>query len=279
MSPHSPLRLLRSCLSLAAMLCALSPGAQSHAAEPSTAKEAARAKAPEDPATNEKYLAWRQGLPPDELRWVETLERNLGSFYLPLFKKEKVAGRVSAWDFVRDDPALPRVLLIGDSISRGYTLDVRRAAAGKANIHRAPENCGPTANGLKKLDVWLDGGRWDLIHFNFGIHDRKTADAEYEGRLREIVRRLRATGAKLVWATSTPLPDAKDYADHDIVSKNRIASKVMADEEVPINDLYAFARPHLAEWQNPGDCHFNAKGYEALGSKVAEVILAQLTPR
>ena len=56
---------------------------------------------------------------------------------------------------MKDEPGLPRVLLIGDSVCRGYTLAVRKALAGKANVHRAPENCGPTANGIKKLDIWL----------------------------------------------------------------------------------------------------------------------------
>jgi hypothetical protein len=39
-------------------------------------------------------------------------------------------------DPINDDPALPRVLLIGDSISMGYTLPVRTALKGKANVHR-----------------------------------------------------------------------------------------------------------------------------------------------
>src|SRR5690606_40932947 len=68
-------------------------------------------------------------------------------------------GRSNAWDYVEDDPALPRVLLIGDSVSRGYTQAVRKALQGKVNVHRAPANCGPTATGLKKMDVWLEIGR------------------------------------------------------------------------------------------------------------------------
>lgn len=46
---------------------------------------------------------------------------------------------------------------------------------GAANVHRAPANCGPTASGLKNIDVWLGDGKWDVIHFNFGIHDRATS--------------------------------------------------------------------------------------------------------
>src|SRR5262249_4795155 len=74
---------------------------------------------------------------------------------------------------VKDDPALPRVLLIGDSISIGYTVPARKLLQGKANVHRIPENGGPTSNGSAKLDKWLGDGKWDVIHFNWGLHDLK----------------------------------------------------------------------------------------------------------
>src|SRR5690606_1319408 len=136
------------------------------------AAEAAAKKAEEDRRLDEQYQAVVKSLSPEEQAWEQVLQENLGSFYLPLHKKDKVAGRSNAWDFVKDDPRLPRVLLIGDSVSRGYTAAVRKALAGKANVHRAPANCGPTSLGLNKLDVWLGSGKWDVIHFNFGIHDR-----------------------------------------------------------------------------------------------------------
>ena len=79
------------------------------------------------------------------------------------------------------------MLLIGDSVSRGYTQAVRKALVGTANVHRAPANCGPTATGVKRIDAWLAsaGGNesWDVIHFNFGIHDRNTPIADYTRRL------------------------------------------------------------------------------------------------
>ena len=225
---------------------------------------------------DEKFQAWKGTLSPEQQAWERTLEASLGSFYLPIYKRAKVAGRVTAWDYVKDDPALPRVLLIGDSISRGYTIPVRHALAGKVNVHRAPENCGPTARGLKQLDVWLGDGRWRVIHFNFGIHDRKTPSADYEQRLQAIVTRLKQTGAKLVWASSTPLPNAKGLDDRDIVERNAIAARVMRQHNIAIDDLYTYITPYLAEHQNPQDCHFKGPGYELLGKKVAEAILAAL---
>ncbi len=214
---------------------------------------------------------------PDEQAWEKVLEENLGSFYLPAYKKAKLAGRETAWDYVEDDPKLPRVLLIGDSISRGYTIPTRKALAGKVNVHRAPANCGPTKQGLEKLDLWLQGGPWDVIHFNFGIHDRKTPPAQYEERLEAIVKRLQQTGAKLVWATTTPIsPETPNVEAGSSVRANEIAAQVMQRHSIPVNDLYAHIKPTLAKHQRPKDCHFNQTGYEHLGKKVAEAILNAL---
>lgn len=248
--------------------------------EPTNAAEAAAKKAADDKAVDEKYQAWKTTLPADQQAWETVLEQNLGNgFYLPLHKKDKIAGRSNAWDFVQDDPKLPRVLLIGDSISRGYTQAVRKEMAGKANVHRAPENCGPTANGVKKIEIWLGDGKWDVIHFNFGIHDRKTPAADYEQRLETLIARMKQTGAKLVFATTTPVPaDTKDGPEivTQIAEKNEIATRVMNKHGVAINDLHAFLAPQLEGIANPQDVHFNSQGYTLMGQQVAKVIEAAL---
>jgi lysophospholipase L1-like esterase len=245
------------------------------AAEPTNAAEAAAKKAAEDAVTDVQYQALVAKLPPDQQAWERTLQENLGSFYLPIHKREKVRGTSNAWDFVADDPKLPRVLLIGDSVSRGYTQAVRKELAGKVNVHRAPENCGPTANGLKKLDVWLAGQKWDAVHFNFGIHDSKTAPEVYEQDLEQLVTRMEATGAKLVWASTTPVPSG---VPGQIVERNKIAARVMQKHKVVIDDLYAWVLPDLAKYQNPNDVHFNGAGYERLAQRVARVIEVALPP-
>jgi lysophospholipase L1-like esterase len=249
--------------------------------EPTNAAEAAAKKAADDKALDDQYQAWKARLPADQQAWEAVLEQNLGNgFYLPLHKKDKIAGRSNAWDFVQDDPKLPRVLLIGDSISRGYTQDVRKAMVGKANVHRAPENCGPTANGVKKIEIWLGSGKWDVIHFNFGIHDRKTPAADYEQRLETLITRMKQTGAKLIFATTTPVPpDTKDGLElvTQITEKNEIARRVMNKHGVAINDLHAFLSPQLEGIANPKDVHFNAKGYELMGQQVTKAITAQIS--
>ena len=254
----------------------------SASSEPTNVKEALAKKGAEDAIINEKFATWKATLSLDQQAWEGLLEANLGAFYLPIYKGDKVAGRTTAWDYVKDDPKLPRILLIGDSISRGYTLSARNALKGKANVHRAPENCGPVSNGLKKLDVWLGTGKWDIIHFNFGIHDRATPLADYERRLEDFVVRLKKSDATIVWASTTPVPlDTKDGAKLPaaIAERNEIAGKVMKKHNVVINDLFAFLTPHLAKVANSKDVHFNAEGYELLGKRVAEVLVTELKPK
>jgi lysophospholipase L1-like esterase len=188
---------------------------------------------------------------------------------------------------VTDNPALPRVLLLGDSISIGYTLPTREALAGKANVHRAPTNCGPTTRGITQLDRWLGDGRWDVIHFNFGLHDLKQIDGkhqvpidQYERNLREIVARLKKTGARLIWCSTTPVPapgtDGPPRKSDDVVAYNAAAKKVMDENGIPIDDLYAFALPQLDKIQRPNNVHFTAQGSAVLAQQVAASILKEL---
>ena len=264
--------------SLATRCASAVPPAAAVNAEPTNVDEAATRKKAAEAAVAAKYATLVATLSPEEQAWEKVLQQHLGGFYLPHHQSDKLAGKSTAWDFVKDDPALPRVLLIGDSVSRGYTQAVRKALAGIANVHRAPANCGPTASGIKNIDAWLadhsGGEKWDVIHFNFGIHDRGTSVADYTARLEQLVERMKKTNAKLVWASTTPIPDKPEAGQTaaSIVVRNAAAAEVMQKHVVATDDLFTFITPHLAEMQRPKDVHFNDEGYELLGKKVAESI-------
>ncbi len=252
------------------------------ASEPTNAKEAANQQQQKPGITPDllgREAKRKAAMTPEQLAWEETLEANLGNFYLPLYYQDKDAGRETAWDYVKDDPALPRMLIIGDSISRGYTLAVRHALAGKVNVHRAPANCGPTASGLKNLDVWLGKGQWDVITWNFGIHDRRTAPEVYRKNLEALLKRLQATRAKLIWVRTTPAPpsgkNAEEFSDAQCEQVNRIADALMESNHIPEVDFYALMEPKLKEYQLPNNVHFKESGYEVMGQEVARVILEQ----
>jgi lysophospholipase L1-like esterase len=188
---------------------------------------------------------------------------------------------------IKDTPGLPRVLIIGDSISMGYTKPVRDLLKDKANVHRIPVNGGPTKNGMQNIDKWLGADKWDVIHFNWGIHDlkympdekRQVEPADYEANLRALVAKMKATGAKLIWATTTPIPDGELNPPRrfgKVPEYNAIAQKVMSENGVAIDDLNTAITPHLAKLQNPKDVHFNADGSKFLAGEVAKSIEAAL---
>ena len=200
---------------------------------------------------------------------------------------QKAAPKDPALEPVKDDQGLPRVLLIGDSISMGYTVPVRNLLKSKANVHRVLENGGPTTNGLAKLQQWLGDGQWDVIHFNWGLHDLKLmADGKhqvsaeaYEKNLQELVRRLKVTGAKLIWASTTPVPEGRlnpPRANSDVMAYNAIAKRIMNENQITTDDLYSFALPQLAKIQRPENVHFTSAGSDALAKQVAASIESAL---
>lgn len=194
----------------------------------------------------------------------------------------------SALAALEDVPGLPRVLLIGDSISIGYTLPVRELLKGKANVHRVPDNASSTGYGLSRLDQWLGDGKWDVIHFNFGLHDAKLPPEGirhappdvYGKQLRQIVARMRAAGARLIWATTTPVPNGGYLAPNrrfgDIDAYNAVAKKVMDECGVAIDDLGAAIAPHVDKMRKPNDVHFTEEGSALLAKRVAASIEGQL---
>lgn len=207
-----------------------------------------------------------------------------------------------AFQPVEDTPGLPRVLLIGDSISIGYTLPVRKLLSGVANVHRAPENCGATSLGLAKMDKWLGDKKWDVIHFNFGLHDLKYLDAkgnyvppdkgkqvaplpDYARQLQEITARLKATGARIIFATTTPVPEgSKGRVQGEEIEYNKTAVDIMDRENVPVNDLHTLIASEIqnsqpGEVQQKENVHFTTRGSEKLAEKVAQAIREQLATR
>jgi acyl-CoA thioesterase-1 len=206
-------------------------------------------------------------------------------------------GLASAQD---TNTSLPHVLIIGDSISNGYTPPVAGILSGVAIVAHNPGNAQHSAFGLKNLDEWLGETKWAVIHFNHGLHDLKYVDAagkntkdkatghiqipvdEYEKNLDAISARLMKTGAKLIFATTTPYPDRPGgplRESKDLPPYNSAARRVMKKHRIPINDLHAFVLPRLAELQQPNNVHFTKEGSKALGEEVAKHIRAALKKR
>ncbi len=193
---------------------------------------------------------------------------------------------------VADRPGLPRVLLIGDSIAIGYTLAVRQLLP-EANVHRPPENCRSTRQTLARIETYLGAEKWDVIHFNCGIHDLTFVGpsgrgllekdggmlqvplAEYRRNLEEIITRLQKTGAVLIFATTTPVSESAPFRrPADILAYNAAALEIMQKRGIAVNDLCTEARRALSgksiDWKD--GVHFSPVGYDCLAQQVARAV-------
>ena len=231
-----------------------------------------------------KWVAHVRSRPAAEQVWLRKLEDQLGSFYFPPYLREVVSGKLDrredAWAYVADDPALPRVLIIGDSISRSYTSAVRKALDGRANVHRAPANCGRTEYFFKHGEAWLEQNgsvAWDVVVVNFGIHDHGKRPEEYAANLRRIIARLRDTGATVLWVRTTPWgkPEEGDQS----VKTNPTSDRVAREEGLEVIDLHATVGSDRERMQTKDHVHFTPEGAEQLGGCVAEAISAALQRR
>lgn len=189
------------------------------------------------------------------------------------------------FDPIVSDPDLPNVLIIGDSISMGYTPYVRTELAGAANIHRIPENGARSIDGAEKIarDWLCQCRKYDVIVFNFGLHDArigcsnpKTPIEDYDEYLEECIAQLEVTGATLLWAQTTDVPAGSSCRTEANAALFRaVSDAVMLAEGIDTIDLLTPSVAH-PEWHMPSDVHYTEAGYEALGAIVAAAIEAEL---
>lgn len=196
-----------------------------------------------------------------------------------------------------DQQTLPKVLIIGDSISGGYTKTVIAELQGIAEVSRIPGNGEWTGTGIEKIDQWLGDTDWDVIHFNWGLwdmygwryYDQDRSPQAYEARLEQLVIRLKQTDAKLIWATTTPPCPENEVSMRDRFKQPGVitpqverqylaaAERVMKRHDVQINDLNALVRDDLDTLlTGPDNVHYTGAGYALLGRQVADAIQAAL---
>jgi lysophospholipase L1-like esterase len=182
------------------------------------------------------------------------------------------------------------VILIGDSIRMGYQPTVEQLLGKHAQIWAPQENGGTSANVLAHLEEWVLSRCPDILHLNCGLHDVKTEFGaasqgipldEYEANLRQIVGRIVAQGSiQMIWAATTPVNEVWHHANKpfdrfeaDVLAYNAVASQVVGEYGVPVNDLYrvivnAGRDLHLT----PDGVHFGPAGYALLGQAVTDAI-------
>ena len=176
---------------------------------------------------------------------------------------------------------LPRVLLIGDSICNGYHDGVEKELKGKALAAMLATSSAVGDPALAdQVRLLLNSYKFAVIHFNVGLHGWDYSEEEYRRefpKLLEVIRR-NAPGAKLVWATSTPMrqaaPNLREFHPNNqrVKARNKIVAELAAREGIPVDDLYSLVENHREYWSDDG-VHYKPEGQAVEARQVARSIL------
>ena len=183
--------------------------------------------------------------------------------------------------------AVPKILMLGDSISLGYREKVENKLSDKADIYFPNDNVKYSVNLLRYINEWAEqmkiGSNIDVVYFNVGLWDvlRISGDAplvsleEYAQNLRRIIERLKYLfcNAKIIFATTTTVDEAlMKYSlsryNVDIDRYNKMACQIMADMNVAVHDLNFVSKKELQD-KYVDFTHFTEEGYDILAEEVA----------
>lgn len=217
------------------------------------------------------------------LALVAAIGANVGTAAEPPHIAREAIEWCNIWIPDANETKLPRVLLIGDSITGGYGPKVEEPLKGKASVARltTSKSIGDPVL-LTEVALVLGQCRFDVVHFNNGLHGSGYSEEEYTKHFPELLATIRreAPQAKLIWGTRTPVRRAGNLnviaeETKRVEARNKIAAEITARERIALDDLFGLVKDHPEYWSADG-VHFNAQGIAAqtvqVASRIAEAL-------
>ena len=161
-------------------------------------------------------------------------------FCAPAGAQEHIAREYIEWSDVwltgANQTDKPHVLLLGNSITRGYHPKVEKLLEGKAYVGRlsGSKSVGDPAL-LDEVAAILKHNHFDVIHFNNGLHG-----------FAPITERMKA--------------------------RNAIATEYVKSQGIEVNDLWGLVADHPEYYAGGDGTHPVEVGFDALARQVAKVV-------
>jgi hypothetical protein len=180
------------------------------------------------------------------------------------------------------DPALPNVLLLGDSITRNYFPQVTKDLKGAANVYLMAVS---TSVGDPRLPrqieefAAMENVTFRVIHFNNGMHGWDYSEAQYKAALPDLlhsVEQIAPSHHAMVWATITPVQiQAFNGATNERINeRNQIAQALFSSLGITIDDQHSLMMKHLDTYEDT--VHFGPPGAALMGDQAADTIRTAL---
>jgi len=190
---------------------------------------------------------------------------------------------------------MKKVLLLGDSIRMGYDEYVKELLKDKCEVYYDDEDNGRfSAYTLWQANQFFkEHGKFDVVHWNNGYWDMNVeapmTDAmhpidEYIHFLKRIIEEIRRNGAQIIFATTTPILKSGSTLDNTgtgmeisynndwVVQYNNAAKKLMAEENITVDDLYSQMLKDKNYYKCEDMLHLTEEGYKICAEQAAKLI-------
>lgn len=171
----------------------------------------------------------------------------------------------------------PRVLLVGDSITKAYAPEVTRQlqpSATTAYFTTSASVADPAF--VPQLQGVLAGYQFSVIHFNNGLHGFGFSDAEYRSGYEQALNTIRQSQprARLILALTTPLRSDTTQADLNprVAARNAIVRELAAQFDAEIDDLHAISNDHPEYYTDP--YHYKLEAINLQAAQAVELLRA-----
>ncbi len=184
---------------------------------------------------------------------------------------------LQTWSDESERTDLPRVLLVGDSITGGYQAMVREALRGVCLVdYFCTSYAVDSAIYHTALRMFVTDSRYAAVHFNHGLHGKHMTGEVYKENVERLLEQISGCGAKVIAALTTRVL-GKD-GDPDLSWEEKIAERNAAIEDIAtrcgyaVNDLYAPSVSMPAEKRLGDGVHYQEAGYRVFADKVIAAI-------
>ena len=184
---------------------------------------------------------------------------------------------IHSWCDYADKSDLPRVLLIGDSITLGYQEKVRQKLKGVCYVDFISTSY---AIDTKIYNTLISGFATDsdysLIHFNHGLHGQHISKRTYKSKMKKLLLKI-AADAKIVLATSTVVYCEGNTRLDKVWTKrlkerNDSVNELASELYYGIDDLYSASVSMSKDKRSLDGIHYTEEGYEDFACIVSDCI-------
>lgn len=176
---------------------------------------------------------------------------------------------------------LPRVLLVGDSITHNYQEKVRELLKGVCYVDYISTSYAIDTKMYNQLVyTFMSDSGYALIHFNHGLHGIHLSKKSYKSRMKKLLAKVEKD-VKLILATSTVVyKEGNKCLDgawmKRVRERNEAVQEIATENGYTVDDLYTVSTSIPKEYRYVDGTHYLQEGYAMLAETVSECIRKEL---